>query len=96
MGEALAAMSVVEFDLLLCQLPFSGIDDLLGVAREKHGARTTMVMRQKNTDREGSSADHWPVKPARWDILDRMKVLVVRKRGPARGFLARREELCAR
>lgn len=89
-------MSVVEFDLLLCQLPFSGIDDLLGVAREKHGARVTMVLRKKASDTEGREADCRLVLPARWDILDRMKVLVVRKRGPARGFLARREELCAR
>jgi DNA-binding response OmpR family regulator len=94
--EAVSAMEVLEFDLLLCQLPFVGVDLLLKEAKEKHGARVTMVIVTKTGDREGLLADIQLFKPARWDLLERIKILTIRKRGPARGFKARREEICAK
>ena len=96
MGGALAAMSVVEFDLLLCQLPFVGCNRLLKEAKEKHGARVTMVLRQHENQEEGLAADCRLLAPARWDLLERIKFLTVKKRGPRRGWKAREEELCGR
>jgi DNA-binding response OmpR family regulator len=96
MNEALTAMEVLEFDLLLCQLPLVGVDRLLREAKEKHGSRVTMVIRQHENQHEGQSADCRLLQPARWDILERIKMLTVRKRGPRRGWKAREEELCGK
>lgn len=95
-AEALAAMEVLEFDLLLCQLPFKNVDSLLKIAKQKHGARVTMVIVTKTGDREGLLADSQLFKPARWDLLERIKMLMVRKRGPRRSWEARKEELCGK
>ena len=97
MVEALTAMEVLEFDLLLCQLPLTNVDSLLVHVKQKHGARVTMVLRRGKEDNEvGLLANSGMTNPARWDILERIKILTIRKRGPARGFKARREEICAR
>ena len=95
-AEALAAMRVLEFDLLLCQLPFMGVDRLLKEAKEKHSARVTMVLRQHENQEDGLAADCRLVAPARWNLLERIKFLTVKKRGPRRGWKAREEELCGR
>ena len=95
-AEALAAMEVLEFDLLLCQLPFKNVDSLLKIAKQKHGARVTMVLRQHENQEEGLAADCRLLAPARWDLLERIKFLTVKKRGPRRGWKAREEELCGK
>jgi DNA-binding response OmpR family regulator len=95
-ADAFSAMKVLEFDLLLCQLPFVGCDRLLKEAKEKHGARVTMVLRQHENQKEGLAADCRLLAPARWDLLERIKFLTVKKRGPRRGWKAREEELCGK
>jgi hypothetical protein len=89
-------MEVLEFDLLLCQLPFKNVDSLLKIAKQKHGARVTMVLRQHENQEEGLAADCRLLAPARWDLLERIKFLTVKKRGPRRGWKAREEELCGK
>ena len=95
-AEALGAMEVLEFDLLLCQLPLTNVDSLLKHVKQKHGARVTLVLRRSEADIQGQGADCRLLRPARWDLLERIKMLMVRTRGPARGWKARREEICAR
>jgi hypothetical protein len=95
--EAIDLLKLYEFDLLICHLPLAGADTLLEVVKEKKmGARMTMVIRQKATDREGEMADCRLVRPARWEILENIKVFTIRKRGPARGWQLRREQLCGK
>ena len=78
------------------ELPLVGVDRLLKEAKEKHGARVTMVLRQHENQEDGLAADCRLVAPARWDLLERIKFLTVKKRGPRRGWKAREEELCGK
>ena len=94
--DALEETKDNEFDLLLCQLPFAEIDTLLEVLKENYiSIGATMVLKQKVEDEGGEEADCRLFQPDRGMVLDRMKALMCRKRGPRKGWKLRRE-LCAK
>ncbi len=82
-AEAVAQLRAQPWDLLLCELPFHGLVALLDQARAAYtpSAVLTGALREAppllNADAMISKADAYPA-----ILLDRLKVLTARKRGP--------------
>ena len=84
-AEALDLLSQEQYNLLLCHLPFTGIENLIDSARTIDEAMPSLVLAGKLSQLPiGIHASAF-IKPADYCaayLLERVKVLTARKRGP--------------
>jgi DNA-binding response OmpR family regulator len=77
--EALNYLTSCEFDLMLLQLPITGIDDLISKAK---GIVPVLVLTSTKPVVDQIYSDHVLCNPPMNEFLERIKVMVARKRGP--------------
>jgi DNA-binding response OmpR family regulator len=77
--EALNYLMSCEFDLMLLQLPITGIDDLLSRAK---GVAPVLVLTNTKPAVDQVYSDFVLCNPPMNEFLERIKVMVARKRGP--------------
>ena len=77
------------FELLLCELPLAGVEDLLLQGHILNSSMRSLVMGEVPAESYASlcadviySNRPYREEPCMTDLLDRIKVLVARKRGP--------------
>ena len=80
-GEAATLLRAGSYELLLCQLPLDGVDDLLDIAHALDTHLPSMVLRGATKWQGVADAIESRLVSSAL-ILDRVRVLTIRKRGP--------------
>jgi DNA-binding response OmpR family regulator len=87
--DALERLILLDYDLLLCELPLAGVEDLLIQGRNLNPSMHALAIGEISAEIAASlCADiiyqNRPFKnqPSPAEILDRVKVMTARKRGP--------------
>jgi CheY-like chemotaxis protein len=88
-ADAMGRLILLDFELLLCELPLAGVEELLAQARNLNPAMHAMAIGEISAEIAASlRADviyqnrSFKNQPSPAEILDRVKVLTARKRGP--------------
>jgi DNA-binding response OmpR family regulator len=84
--EALGWLRKNQYDLLLCQCPVASLDSLLSHAKAMDDRMPTVVLYDKGADVTGCLADAVMHKPSMADLLERIRIMVQRRRGPHKGW----------
>jgi DNA-binding response OmpR family regulator len=85
--EALDTLSESQFDLMLCQCPIAYLDHLLKRAKEINCYIPTMVLFDKASEVGVCFADAVLCKPPNAELLERIRIMIQRKRGPRKGWM---------
>jgi DNA-binding response OmpR family regulator len=82
--EALALLDARTFELLLCDLPLDGVDNLLSQARAINSETHSMILGATTAEvAAGMCADIiFRRIPHAAELLERVKILTIRKKGP--------------
>lgn len=90
--EAAEYLGAVRWDLLICELPFEGIERLVNAAHKADPNMRSLVMAQKTAMEcpANLSVDmFFPVKDTTsMELLERIRFILVRKRGPQKKLIA--------
>jgi DNA-binding response OmpR family regulator len=84
--EALGLLKTNHYNLLLCQYHFASIGTLLSQVKGIDDHLKTIVIEEKANRLGAVYADAILFKPTAFELLDRIKVLLYRKRGPLKGM----------
>ena len=84
--EALDTLSESQFDLMLCQCPVASLDSLLSHAKAIDDRMPTVVLYDKGSEAAECCADAAMHKPAMDELLERIRIMVQRRRGPHKGW----------
>lgn len=79
-------LSKGRYHLLLCRYPMASLDYLLTAALSIDNRMKTIVIATKASEIESPHTDAILFNPSAAEILERIKVLLYRKRGPMRGM----------
>lgn len=79
-------LSKGRYHLLLCRYPMALLDSLLTAALSIDNGMKTMVIATKASEIESPLTDALLFNPTAAEILERIKVLMYRKRGPMKGM----------
>jgi hypothetical protein len=84
--EAVEYLYESEFSLMLCQCPCASLESLLTRAKKIRPFMPTVVIYDKSPCVESGFADAMLYKPTTAGLLDRIRVMVQRRRGPRKGW----------
>ena len=84
--EAIGLLKNNHYNLLLCQYHFASMETLLSQAKSINDQLKTIVVEEKASRLGAVYADAILFKPTASELLDRIKVLLHRKRGPMKGM----------
>jgi DNA-binding response OmpR family regulator len=84
--EALGWLRRNQYDLMLCQCPVASLESLLSHAKAIDDRMPTVVLYDKGADVTGCLADAVMHKPSMADLLERIRIMVQRRRGPHKGW----------
>ena len=82
---ALEAIKTAKYDVLLCQKPLKGIDELVGHARALDVKMKIVVLTDRADQTPSAIVDAVLCRAPMMELLERLKVLVQKKRGPSPG-----------
>jgi CheY-like chemotaxis protein len=84
--EAIGLLKNNHYNLLLCQYHFSSMETLLSKVKKIDDNLKTIVIEEKASRLSSVYADAVLFKPTAFELLERIKVLLHRKRGPMKGM----------
>lgn len=84
--EAVEYLYESEFSLMLCQCPVASLDSLLSHAKAIDDRMPTVVLYDKGSEAAECCADAAMHKPAMDELLERIRIMVQRRRGPHKGW----------
>ena len=80
---ALEAIKTARYDVLLCQKPLKGVDELVGQARASDVKMKIVVLTDRADQTPSAIVDAVLCRAPMMELLERLKVLVQKKRGPS-------------
>lgn len=83
--EALETLKAHQYDILLVIRPFESLNELLHHAKLVYEGMPTLVIYSKAVDVTSCYADAIMFKPSTAELLERIRMMVARKRGPRKG-----------
>lgn len=84
--EAIGLLTNNHYNLLLCQYHFASMETLLSQVKKIDDNLKTIVIEEKASRLSAIYADAVLFKPTYFELLERIKVLLHRKRGPMKGM----------
>jgi DNA-binding response OmpR family regulator len=84
--DALGWLRKNQYDLMLCQCPVASLDSLLSHAKAIDDRMPTVVLYDKGSEAAECCADAAMHKPAMDELLERIRIMVQRRRGPHKGW----------
>jgi hypothetical protein len=75
-----------EYDLLLCYMPLFNMEKLLDHAKKNHPYMRTMLITKTATDLEKYVVDAAYCRPSMTEVVEHLRVITQRKRGPRKGW----------
>ena len=84
--DVLKFLSKERYHLLLCLHPMASLDSILTDAMSIDNGLKTMVIATKASEIDSPRTDALLFDPSAAEILERIKVLMYRKRGPMKGM----------
>jgi len=94
--EALETLRTRQYDLLLILCPLGSLSELLHHAKLLYETMPSLVIYSKAIDVMHCSADAMMHNPSTADLLERIRILMIKKRGPSPGCKKKTSGIVAR